>query len=107
MPMPKPIQKLKDWWWKITGKKLHTWWWDLTEKKRQFIQQPLHVGMSFAVVALLHLGLGLPIVVSLVIAVVALGYREYLQFPSTREWDPPLDIAAQFIGLMIAQYWYQ
>ena len=105
MPMPKVIQDLKEWWWKITDKKLHAWWWGLTETTRQLIQQPLHVAMAFAVVALLHLWL--PIVASLVAAIVVLGLREYMQWPSSRPHDPVLDITAQFIGLMIAQWHWQ
>ena len=104
MPMPRPIQKLKEWWWKITDKKLHAWWWDLNETTRQIIQQPLHVVMAFAVVAGFHLFLYIEI--ALVVSILVLGYREYLQFPSHRPWDPPMDITAQFIGLMLAQYWY-
>ena len=107
MTMPKVIQDMKEWWWKITDKKIHAWWWGLTETTRQLIQQPLHVGMAFAVVALLHLALGLPITVALIVAVVVLGWREYMQFPSHRPWDPPLDIAAQFIGLLLAQWHWQ
>ena len=104
MPMPKVIQDLKEWWWDITDKKMHAWWWSLTETRRQQIQQPLHIVMAFAVVALLHLAM--PIIAALIVAVVVLGYREYLQWPSARPHDPVLDITAQFIGVMLAQGWY-
>ena len=99
--MPKLIQDLKDWWWETTNKKLHTWWWSLTEVTRQLIQQPLHVAMAFGVAAGLHVYM--PLEVALVISIVLLGVREYMQWPSSRPHDPVLDIVAQFIGLMLAQ----
>lgn len=90
--MSKVIQDLKE------------WWKSLTETERQLIQQPVHIVMAFAVVGLLHLAL--PIIAALIVAVVILGYREYMQWPSSRPHDPVLDITAQFIGLLFAQGWY-
>ena len=80
---------------------LNDWWWNLTETKRQLIQQPVHVVMAFALVALLQTFL--PINFALVAAIGLLGWREYKQYPSTRDHDPVFDVTAQFIGLMLAQ----
>lgn len=78
------------------------------EIAKQAIDQPLHVLMAVASVWLLGWLLtltGLSIVLSVIISGVLTGawmaLREYLQWPSSRWWDPPLDWLFEAGGLAL------
>lgn len=78
------------------------------EIAKQAIDQPLHVLMAVASVWAIGYALtlvGLSVLVSGIIAGVATGawmaVREYLQWPSSRWWDPVLDWFFEAGGLAL------
>jgi hypothetical protein len=82
------------------------WWWDITELQRQILQQPLHIMMSMGVLWLMvkWLPMKAALIMTFMVVVVLI---EALQWPSTRKWDPPLDIAFKLVGLRLGFLWLQ
>ena len=74
-------------------------WWQLKEWQRQAITQPFHVIATYYGMWLFNLVFTMQL--SAVLVVMLVIYREAKQFPSSRWFDPPLDIIFQLLGIFI------
>jgi len=79
------------------------------EIKKQLIDQPLHLLMAIASVCAFTWLFKGQVWVASGLTVTWIAYREFLQWPSDRWWDPPLDatfeIAGVVAGYFIAVRW--